>query len=127
MLRNTVERELAIRAGAGWERALASWDARLNPAERGRADAAFEDLAECHADDARVFAWCARAWYYVENSREQLGQPAFAANRDRETAAEMLDRIDALDLHATANRAPENHRDTPRARNLLGQIVVDCQ
>jgi tetratricopeptide (TPR) repeat protein len=56
-------------------------------------------------------------------THQTLGQLAFAANGDRATAAEMFDRIDAMDLDATPNLAPENHRDAPRARELLGKIV----
>jgi hypothetical protein len=56
-------------------------------------------------------------------THQTLGQLAFSANGDRATAAEMLDQIDAMDLDATPNLAPENRRDAPRARSLLGNIV----
>ncbi|MBW2270436.1 MAG: hypothetical protein JRH16_17870 [Deltaproteobacteria bacterium] len=56
-------------------------------------------------------------------THQTLGQLEFSANGGRATAAEMLDRIDAMDLDATPNLAPENHRDALRARELLGAIA----
>ena len=54
---------------------------------------------------------------------QTLGQLAFAADGDRDTAAEMLACIDELDLQADANLAAENHHDAERAQDLLGAIV----
>jgi hypothetical protein len=56
-------------------------------------------------------------------THQTLGQLAYSAHRDRATAAEMLEQIAAIDLDATPNLAPENHRDAPRAIELLGKIV----
>ncbi len=56
-------------------------------------------------------------------THQTLGQLAFAADGDRETAAEMLKCIDELDLDADENLAPENQHDSSRARELLSEIV----
>ena len=56
-------------------------------------------------------------------THQTLGQLAFAADGDRETAAEMLKCIDELDLDADENLAPENQHDSSRARGLLSEIV----
>jgi hypothetical protein len=56
-------------------------------------------------------------------SYQTLGQLTHAVTGDTRTPRAMLDALDDIDLDAAADLRPENHRDLPRAREILGAMT----
>lgn len=54
---------------------------------------------------------------------QTLGEVCFHVNKDRDTARDMLKRLEKIDLDADPNLAPENHLDLPRARQKLAAVA----
>jgi hypothetical protein len=54
---------------------------------------------------------------------QTLGEVCFHVHKDRDTAGEMLRRLEKADLDEDPNVAPDNHLDLPRATQKLTAVV----